>query len=177
MKNKDIIIERDKVRMIVLMLPSLIFVGLGIWIAFFAPELNTKLLNGEIVKKIIGLLSIGFFGLGAILILKKLLDNKYGIKISQKGVYDNSSAFKIGLIKWENIERIERRKVMNQRYIQIVVNNPKEFIERQKNNRMRKIAESNFNLFGSPIHIYTNTLEIRFKALFDLINNELAERK
>ena len=159
------------------MLPSLIFVGLGIWMAFFAPALNIKSLNGEIIKKIIGLLSIVFFGLGVILILKKLLDNKYGIKISQNGIYDNSSALSTGLIKWENIERVEPRKVMNRRYIRVVVNNPEEFIERQKNNRLRKIAVSNYKLFGSPIHIYTNTLEIRFKELFDLINDELAKRK
>lgn len=177
MIENEIIIEKDRVRMIVLMLPSLMFVGLGIWIAFFAPELNIKSLNGELVKKTIGLLSIGFFGLGVILILKKLLDNKYGVKISQKGIYDNSSALNAGLIKWENIERIERSKVMNRKYIRVVVNNPEEFIERQKNNRMRKIIESNFKLFGSPIHIYTNTLEIRFKELFDLINDELAKRK
>jgi hypothetical protein len=81
-------------------------------------------------KKFIGLLSIGFFRFGAIIILKKLLDNKYGIKISQKGIYDNSSALNAGLIKWENIERIERRKVMNKRFIRVVVNNPEEFVER-----------------------------------------------
>jgi hypothetical protein len=174
MKNKEIIIKKNKIRMIVLMLPSLIFVGLGIWIAFFAPELNIKMLNGEIAKKIIGLLSIGFFGFGVILILKKLLNEKYAVKISQKGIYDNSSAINIGLIKWENIERIE---LMNRKCIRVVVNNPEKYIERQENNRMRKIVESNYKLFGSPIHIYTNTLEIRFKKLVDLINDELAKRK
>jgi hypothetical protein len=159
------------------MIPSLIFVGLGIWIAFFAPELKTKLLNGLILNKIIGLLSIGFFGLGVILISKELLDNKYGIKISKNGIYDNSSELNAGLIKWGNIERIERKKGIFRKYIQVVVNNPEEFIDRQKNNRIRKIVESNFKLFGSPVHIYTNTLEIRSKELFDLINNELAKRK
>lgn len=177
MADKEIIIEKDKIRMIILMLPSLIFVGLGIWIAFFAPELNTNLLNGQILKKIIGLLSIAFFGFGAILILKKLFDNKYGIKISQKGIYDNSSALNAGLIKWENIERIERRKVINKRFIRVVVNNPEEFIERHKNKLLRKNAESNFKLFGSPVHINTNTLNIGFEELFDLINDELEKRK
>lgn len=113
MKQNEIIIEKDRIRMIILMLPSLIFVGLGIWITFFAPELNIKSIIDEVVIKIIGLLSIGFFGFRVILILKKLIDDKYGIKISKKGIYDNSSAFNTGLIKWENIERIERRKVMN----------------------------------------------------------------
>jgi len=177
MKKEEIIIEKNKIRMIFLILPSLIFVGLGIWIAFFAPELNIKLLNGEIVKKIIGLLSIGFFGFAGILVTKKLLDNKYGIKISEKGIYDNSSAINAGLIKWDNIERIERSKVMNQKFIRVVVNNPEEFINRQKNILMRKNVESNFKLFGSPIQISTNTLKIGFDELFDLINDELVERK
>lgn len=50
MTDKEIIIEKDKIRMILLILPALIFVGLGLWIAFFAPELNTNLLNGQILK-------------------------------------------------------------------------------------------------------------------------------
>jgi hypothetical protein len=177
MKKEEIIIEKNKIRMIFLILPSLIFVGLGIWIAFFAPELNIKLLNGEIVKKIIGLLSIGFFGFAGILVTKKLLDNKYGIKISEKGIYDNSSAINAGLIKWDNIERIECRKVMSRKYIKVVVNNPEDYIKKQKNDRIKKMIESNFKIYGSPIHIYTNNLNMRFKDLFELINVELVKRK
>tara|TARA_B110000240_G_C13345591_1_gene387414 strand:+ start:197 stop:604 length:408 start_codon:yes stop_codon:yes gene_type:complete len=135
------------------------------------------MLNGEVLKKIIGLLSVSFFGFFAFKVLKKLLDNEYYVKISKTGIYDKSSSFNIGLIKWENIERIECRKVMNRRYIQVVVNNPKEYIKRQKNSRMKKRLESHFKLFGTPVHIYTNTLEMRFKDLYDLINGELIKRK
>ncbi|MDX6748147.1 STM3941 family protein [Polaribacter sp. PL03] len=177
MKKEEIIIKKDRFRMIILMLPSLIFVVLGFWIAFLAPELNLELVNGQIIKMVIGLLSITFFGFGVILILKKFLDNKYGIKISQEGIYENSSAQNIGLIKWENIERIEAQKVMNRKYIRVIVDNPEEFIKKQNNSLVRKILESNFKRFDSPIQIYTNTLEITFKELFDLINNELTKRK
>ena len=177
MINKELIIKKNKFNKVILMLPSITFIIIGIWLIFLSPKTSNIFLNSEILIKTIGFLSISFFGFWAFKILKKIIDNKYGLKISQKGIYYNSSSMDIGLIKWENIERIESRIVMNRKYINVIVNNPEEYINKQKNNRIKKIIKSNFKLFGSPIHIYTNSLNMRFKDLFELINNELAKRK
>lgn len=167
----------SKIKSIKLILFSIIFVGLGIWIAFFAPEVNIRFLNNPIIQKSIGIVSILIFGYAGILIFKKLLENKYGIKISENGIYDNSSSIDIGLIKWENIERIEKNKVFNQKFIRIIVNNPNDFIERQKNILMRKSIETNYKKYGSPIQISANSLKIRFEELYDLMSKELSTRK
>ena len=177
MINRELIIKKNKFNKVILMLPSLTFTIIGVWLVFLSPKLNTTLTNSETLIKIIGLLSVIFFGFCVFIILKKIIDNKYGLKISKKGIYDNSSSINIGLIKWENIERIESRKVMNRKYIKVVVNNPEDFIKKQKNDRIKKMIESNFKIFGSPIHIYTNNLNMRFKDLFELINVELVKRK
>lgn len=177
MINKELIVKKNKFNKMILMLPSITFVILGFWLIFLSPKTGNIFLNSEILIKTIGFLSVSFFGFWVFKILRKIIDNNYGLKISQKGIYYNSSSMDIGLIKWENIERIESRIVMNRKYINVIVNNPEEYVNKQKNNRIKKIIKSNFKLFGSPIHIYTNPLDMRFKDLFELINNELAKRK
>jgi hypothetical protein len=112
-----------------------------------------------------------------VLISKKLFENKYGIKINDDGIYDNSTSINSGLIKWENIERIEKSKVMNQNLIRVIVNNPIDFIDRQKNVLARKNVETNFKKFESPIQISTNGLKIKFEDLYELMISELKKRK
>ncbi|MDA1345431.1 MAG: hypothetical protein O3A07_07910 [Bacteroidetes bacterium] len=112
-----------------------------------------------------------------ILIAKKLFENKYGIKINDEGIYDNSTSINSGLIKWENIESIEKSKVVNQNFIRVIVNNPNEFIERQTNFLIRKNVETNIKKFGSPIQISANGLKIGFNELYELITEEFNKRK
>jgi len=112
-----------------------------------------------------------------ILISKKLFENKYGIKINDEGIYDNSTSINSGLIKWENIESIEKSKVVNQNFIIVIVNNPNDFIDRQKNILTRKNVETNFKKFGSPIQISTNGLKIKFEELYEIMISELNKRK
>ena len=171
------IIEISKIKIIGLFGLSLMFVLIGIWTAFYAPIVNVEILNNNIIRKSIGLLSIIFFGGMGILLAKKLFENKYGIKINEEGIYDNSSSLNSGLIKWENIERIEKSKVVNQNFIRIIVNNPNDFVDRQKNILKRKNVEINFKNFGSPIQISTNTLNIKFEELYGIMISELNKRK
>ena len=166
--NKEIKIQNNKTKKIILMIPSLIFVLLGIWFVFFPTEIEIK---------IIGFISISFGGFGIYMVSKNILSHKHPLKISQEGIYYNSYGMKTGLIKWENIEKIELRKVWNRKYIKVVVNNPDEYIKRQKNNRIQKLMESYFKSSGSPIHIYTNPLDISFDSLFNLINNVLQKEQ
>lgn len=177
MKMEEKIIEISKIKIIGLIGLSLIFVLLGIWIAYYAPIVNIEILNNNIFRKSIGFLSIIFFGGMGILIAKKLFENKYGIKINDEGIYDNSTSINSGLIKWENIESIEKSKVVNQNFIRVIVNNPNDFINRQKNILTRKNVETNFKKFGSPIQISTNGLKIKFEELYEIMTSELNKRK
>ncbi|MDA0774479.1 MAG: hypothetical protein O3A16_06700 [Bacteroidetes bacterium] len=171
------IIEISKIKIVGLIGLSLIFVLLGIWITYYAPIVEIEMLNNNIFRKSIGFLSIIFFGVMGILIAKKLFENKYGIKINDEGIYDNSTSINSGLIKWENIESIEKSKVVNQNFIRVIVNNPNEFIERQTNFLIRKNVETNIKKFGSPIQISANGLKIGFNELYELITEEFNKRK
>ena len=177
MKNEEIVIETSKTKVLGLIGLSVLFVFLGVWMVFYAPKVNVEFLNNEILRTSTGILSIVIFGITGILFSKKLIGNKYGIMISNEGVYDNSTSVNSGLIKWSNIERIEQRKVLHQRFIQIIVDNPEHFIEKHTNILTRKSVESTFKKYGSPIQISTNALKIGFEELFDVLGSELRERK
>lgn len=170
-------IEISKVKLTGLIGLSLLFVMLGIWIAYYAPIVEIEIFNNNILRKVIGLLSIIYFGIMGILIAKKLFENKYGIKINDEGIYDNSTILYSGLIKWENIESIEKSKVLNQKFIRIIVNNPNDFINRQKNILKRKNVEINIKKFGSPIQIATNSLKIQCEELSEIMTSQLDKRK
>jgi len=177
MRTNEIIIKISRIKIIGLILLSMLFVVLGIWIAFYAPIVESGFLNNVVFRKSVGVLSILFFGAMGILISKKLFQDDYGIKINDNGIYDNSTTINSGLIKWENIEKIEKSRVVNQNFIRVIVNNPTDFIDRQKNMLTRKNVETNFKRFGSPIQISTNGLKIGFNELCDVMTNELNKRK
>jgi hypothetical protein len=174
---QDKIIKISKLKILGLVGLSLLFVLLGMWLAFYAPFSNVEFLNNPLLRKSIGLLSVIFFGLMGALLSKKLFENTYGLKITDEGIYDHSTSIHSGLIRWENIEHIELNKVFNQKFIRIKVNNPQDFIERQKNILRRKNVEVNFKTYGSPIQISANALKIGCNELYDLLVEEMNKRK
>ena len=177
MKTKDTVIKFSKIKTLGLLSISLIFVTFGIWIAFFAPEVSLEFLNNEVFRKSIGFLSILFFGGMAILISKMLFENKWGIKIDENGIYDTSNLFMFGLIPWENINQIVKKRVFTEKIILIEVDNPNEYIDKQKNFFFRMGAKMNNKKYGSPIIISANALKIRYATLFTALKNEYDKRK
>ncbi len=177
MEQKEIIIETRKSKIFGLIVLSAMFVLFGIWIAFYLPKTDVSFLNSEVLRKTVGFSSILFFGLMGILISKKLFEEKVGLKVCDDGIYDNSAAIASGLIKWENIERIEKNRVFNQSFIRIYVDNPEHFINRHNSLLARKNIELNFKKYGSPIQISTSVLNIKFDELFNLLNRELKKRR
>ncbi|MEO8933471.1 MAG: STM3941 family protein [Xanthomarina sp.] len=177
MKNNEIIIETSKVKMLGLIGISLLFVVLGIHMVFNGLTIEIEFLKNYIRSIIMGFLSIVFFGFIGMIMTKKIIKNKYGIKINDDGIYDNSTAISSGLIEWNNIQKIKIFKFGNQKFIQIIVNNPNHFVERQTNFFIRKIVEINFKKFDSPIQISTNGLKIGFYELYILMTDELNKRK
>jgi len=132
MDTTEVVIKTNKLKIAGFIALSLFFVVLGVWVLFYVPVVKILSLNISIFLKSIGFFVIAFFGTIAGVIFKEMFNKPYGIKINEKGIYDNSSVINSGLIKWENIDRIEVDKIHNQNLIRIIVNNPNYFINRQK---------------------------------------------
>jgi hypothetical protein len=54
-------------------------------------------------------------------------------------VFDNTSAVSAGLVPWTDVLEIRETKVANQTFINLVVKNPQEYINKQKNGIKRKL--------------------------------------
>ena len=178
MQNNDHIeIALSKNKLFLMFLGCIAFVAIGIWFVIKQPVSDLPLLSNPTVVVIVGLASIGLFGLIGVLLVKKLGDNTPGLIISNKGITDNSSAMSNGFIPWDDIIEMKEIQIVNQRFINVVVKNPQDYIDRQKSAFKRKSLQLNFNQYGCVIGITPNGLKCNYKELKELLDNKLAEYK
>ena len=175
MKETDRIeIQLSKSKLTLLFLGSVMFVVLGIWYVISPPKVNISIFANPTVVFVVGLSSILFFGLIGFFIFKKLFDNSPGLIISAEGVFDNSSSISAGFIPWTDIVEIKETKVFNQTFINLVVKNPQDYIDRQKSAFKRKSIQINYKSYGTVIGISANGLNIKFNELKALLDQRFA---
>lgn len=156
-------IELSKSKLLLLILGSIIFIALGVWLI----TLNQAAFESRIPLIIIqsfGLIDIIFFGLCGIVGVKKLFDREPGVQFTKLGVVDNSSGVAVGLIPWTDIVGTDIYTLNRQRMLVILLKNPEKYIE--IGGPMKRWAnQANFNMCGSPIMISSNALKINFDEL------------
>src|SRR5690606_33169976 len=103
--NENIEIPLSKNKIILLSLGALIFVILGFWLAIDPENFKVSVFryrSPELIR-VVGFISIVFFGVCSFFIFKKVFDKKFGLIIDKNGITDNSNATSIGLVKWTDI--------------------------------------------------------------------------
>lgn len=155
----------SKSKLLFLMLLTFVFITLGIAFIKNPEGFVSNLFRSPDLILSVGIVAVIFSGLCLIVILKKMFDTKPGIIIDDNGIFDNASGISAGFIPWEDIIEIKETKVSNQSFINIVVKNPQDYINRQKNILMRKLAEVNYKSFGTVIGIPSNALDCKFEDL------------
>jgi hypothetical protein len=89
----------SKLKIGLLFTGAVIFVILGIQFAINPEDwLSSRSKSPEFVR-IMGMISIIFFGICGIFIGRKLFDRKIGLTIDENGITDNTNATSIGLIE------------------------------------------------------------------------------
>jgi uncharacterized membrane protein len=156
--------------LILLSLGGILFVILGIFLIFL-PFFNDRLFPYPIVRIIIGIISILFFGFVTIIIFRKIFGRRPGLIINSTGIIDNSTGFSTKHIKWENIIGIKSFNIIVVKFIVVIINNPEEYFKRYK------MGKLDYKMTGSPINIYTTVLKCKHKVLVDILQNELDSRK
>jgi hypothetical protein len=171
--SETIEIPISKTKLILMLIGSLAFVTIGI-LFITDPEKWTSVRNNS--KELIflgGIAVLGFFGLVAFYILKKLFDKRPGLVIFSEGIFDNSSATPVGLIEWKDIIETGVIKVHRQRIFLIKVIDPKKYINRQASGRERNVLRANHRFFGTPIALTSNGLKISFTEFEKVLNKKL----
>jgi hypothetical protein len=174
-ETEQIEIQLSKSKLTLLFLGSIMFVGLGVWYVISPPKVNISIFSNPTVVFIVGLASILFFGLAGFFIFKKLFDKSPGLIISDEGVFDNSSGASAGFVPWTDIVEIKETKTFNQSFINLVVRNPQDYIDRQNSAFKRKLTKINYNSYGTVIGISANGLKIKYKELKDLLDERFAD--
>ena len=157
----EIIISFSKLKIFFLFFGSLIFVYVG----------YAMLFDKSIFINFIGVFSIIFFGYGIVTIGIILFDFSPGLIINSKGIFDNSSGMKAGMILWDEITDVTLKKTARQDFITIHVVDPKKYL---KNSNIIKnfFAKMNNSIYESPIHISSTALDINFYELYITIEEK-----
>lgn len=174
--EQQIEIPLNKKRILPNLAGALVFTILGIGMMAGAIIAKGQLLM-QVFIFIVGLASLLFFGLIAVVLLIKIFKNKAGMIISEEGLTDNASGVSPGFIAWQDIRKINYTYNGNYTFLVIVVKNPAKYIKRETNFLKRLAMRMNHKIAGSPIHILVSFLDTNLSALNNIIADKRYQKK
>jgi hypothetical protein len=154
-------IPLSKTKNILLVLISLGFVAIGVWLITM-PHVTW-------VSIVLGSTSAIFFGACGLVALKKLIDTQPGLIVNELGVKDNSSVASVGVIPWADVLDVQPSFVSGQKFVSLMMRDPEAYAERG-NALQKRLARMNIKLVGTPVNISANTLKISFDELLELLH-------
>ncbi len=122
---------------------------------------------------LVGYVCVIFFGAGAVIAIVKLLSNKPGLLIDNKGITINPGSFSESFIEWSNIESFVIKDIYRTKIITVYLKNPKQFINKINNSFKRKMASFSLKTYGTPISITASSLKCSTDELYALLTNRL----
>ncbi len=130
MTNDEKIIELSKGKILLLVIGAAVFVALGIWMYLLNPAWieSQPRFNDPLLTHGIGIVSVVFFGLCAIVGIKKLFERRPGLILSAAGLSDNSSGVSAGLIPWDEIEGFDVFKIRRQKLLVVKLADPEKYM-------------------------------------------------
>lgn len=167
MKTTDERIEiyLNKQRLIILLVSTIAFFGIGIWFVANPGNFKKGLVGNPDVVSGIGMLTIVVFGLSAFAVVKKMIDQQPGIIIDKTGITDNSSGISAGHITWREIKEIKTTKLLNKKFVNIVLH--------KSINQKKKGKEGD----DVVVSISNNTLQCTFEELESTLKNAFEKYK
>ena len=173
---EQVIIPLSKRKLLLFFSISIIVVWLGVQFVIDPAAFAVPFRYSPRIVFITGLVGVPFFGLVAIVTLRKLLDKKAGLIVNKEGIIDNASGVSAGLILWSDIREI---KIWgsDEKCLMIIVKNPQDYIDNATNPFKRGMMKSNHKSYGSPISISASALQTNFDDLHQLLLEKMKEYK
>jgi hypothetical protein len=168
---ETIVIERSRVKMAGMFVISAVFVSLGIWFWLKPDDVVTPWLPQRNMVRMVGVISVVFFGGCGLYILKKLGDVRPAVIISEEGITDHSHASSPGVISWEDIADVREHVVGKHRGVAIVVKDAQAYIDREPNTLRRRSMKANYQLTGAITVISAVGLQCHYHQLKTLIED------
>ncbi len=163
--EEKIEIPVSKVKVVLLLICSLAFVLLGVWILTS---------DSNLFYKIIACVGILFFGLGLLAFPPKLLDRTPGVVIDKYGLTDNITRPRVGTLEWSDISHVTISSIKSNKMLLIYVRDPEKYLDRVKGFNYKGLR-NNYALVGTPFVIPSSLLKMKLEILESLINSKLAK--
>lgn len=170
-------IPLSKSKILLMLLGALLLVAIGFWFVIKPPIIANSFWGNHTKIAITGYASIIFFGLCALLFIRKLQGSKPGLIIDDKGIVDYSSGISAGVILWSEIVNISVMVIQRQQFIMLYVKEPQSIIDKQASMFQRKIMQLNYKMYGTPLSITSTGLKISFDDLVKIIMDKFEESK
>ncbi|WP_430968293.1 STM3941 family protein [Spongiimicrobium sp. 2-473A-2-J] len=170
-------IYTSKKKSILLVIGSIAFVALGVWLLMEADNLSGWRARNPMVTKGIGLASMLFFGFGMIAGIKRLIKSEIALIIGPKGISVNPKKLPYEFVKWEDILEFEEIKIHSTRILIIGVKNPEHWVEKETHGIRKKLMQFNVNNYGSPFNIGASGLQISAKELKETLQRYFEKYK
>ncbi|MBR2567288.1 MAG: hypothetical protein IKE29_22110 [Paenibacillus sp.] len=146
---------------------SALFVGAGLFLMFDPSEDA----GSSMISRVIGLLSILFFGLCFVYYLVKMIKKEPSFVINERGFIDSSSYTSGGDISWEDVEHIFMYELMGQQMIGVKLKDEQAFLERQSGVK-RKLMTASTNMVDATISIPQNSITLPLDQLYLMMINQ-----
>lgn len=154
---------------VLLLLGSLAFVAGGAWLLSLDPEQIRQhpLFASPLLYRIVGWVSIAFFGLCAVVSAKQLIDGKPGLVLHAGGLVDNSSGVSVGAVPWSDVAGLSVYRMGGQKFMVVLVHDDDKYAG--IGNAMQQAARrANIGMCKSPVTITSNSLDVGFDRLQEL---------
>lgn len=132
-------IYSSKKKSLLLLIGSIAFVALGIWLLLEADNLTGWRARNPIFTRGIGIASILFFGLGIFVGIKRLIKSEISLIIDPKGLNVNPKKSLTEFIHWTDISGFEEIKIKSTRIVIIGVKNSDYWLDNETSGFRRKL--------------------------------------
>ena len=153
---------------------SLFFVAVNIWLLTLdaASIAELQWFDSPTLVYAIGVLGLLLFGGLAVFNIRKLVNRRPGVVLSEAGLLDQSTGVSVGFIPWSDITGVDTYKSFNQRTLVVRVSDPQKYLT-GGNALARYLRRSTMKLCGSPVTITSAVLKIRYDDLMAEIQTYL----
>jgi hypothetical protein len=161
----QVTIPLSRTKLLLLGVGAALFVALGVWLLLTADK---QVRYDPLYVKAVAILAIGFFGLCGAYGVMKLFDSRPGLILDSAGLTDNSSAFAVGRVAWNEIRDIRVLSIRRQKFLALIVRDPGKYL-RRGNSARQYVKTKSFEMTGSPVTIASNALSVGFDELEKLV--------
>jgi len=173
--KEEIIYELNKKSIVNLILLFTAFGILGLLFLIYTPFFVSSLIRNETLIKFVGVIAIVssiFFLIGYV----KALFYNYGLKISEKGIINNTNLTNIGVIYWEDIISVRVMELRKIPFVLVFLKDDDKYLE--KISFLKRLNILGFKkTYGTSIVIETKNINCSAEDLKIILQKRLEQIK